>query len=101
MRAAVDGSEPFGIYVDGSQAAIARVVTDGAVFVYLCDVYVERAHRGKGLGGWLVRSLRDHYAARGLSRFLLVTRDAHAVYAREGFAEVEPGRAGWSVTCGP
>jgi len=92
MRAAMEGSEPFGIYLDGAQVAIARVVTDGAVFAYLCDVYVDRAHRGRGLGGWLVRELRDHYASRGLSRFLLVTRDAHAVYAREGFAEVEPGR---------
>ncbi|WP_250002221.1 GNAT family N-acetyltransferase [Actinoplanes sp. M2I2] len=93
MRAAVAGSEPFGVYDgDGEQVAFARVVTDGAVFAYLCDVYVDPAHRGRGLGGWLVRHLRDHYAARGLSRFVLVTRDAHAVYARHGFTDVEPGR---------
>jgi GNAT superfamily N-acetyltransferase len=92
MRAALDGSEPFGIYRDGAQVAVARVVTDGAVFAYLCDVYVDPAHRGKGLGGWLVRSLRDHYAGRGLRRFLLVTQDAHGVYARHGFTDVEPGR---------
>ena len=90
MRAALDGSQPFGIYRDGGQVAISRVVTDGAVFAYLCDVYVDPAHRGKGLGGWLVRSLRDHYAGRGLRRFLLATRDAHAVYARHGFAGVDP-----------
>jgi GNAT superfamily N-acetyltransferase len=92
MRAAIDGSEPFGIYRDGPQVAIARVVTDGAVFAYLCDVYVDPAHRGKGLGNWLVAVLRDHYAGLGLERFLLVTRDAHAVYARHGFTQVEPGR---------
>jgi GNAT superfamily N-acetyltransferase len=92
MRAALDGSESFGIYRDDSQVAVARVVTDGAIFAYLCDVYVDPEHRGRGLGGWLVRVLRDHYAARGLSRFLLVTRDAHSIYAREGFAEVDPGR---------
>jgi GNAT superfamily N-acetyltransferase len=90
--AALAGSEVFGIYRDGAQAALARVVTDGAIFAYLCDVYVDPAHRGRGLGGWLVRSLRDHYAALGLHRFLLVTRDAHAVYAPHGFTEVEPGR---------
>ena len=92
MRAAVAGSDPYGIYRDGRQVAIARVVTDGAVFAYLCDVYVEPAHRGRGLGGWLVGSLRAHYAGRGLRRFLLVTRDAHEVYARQGFTAVEPGR---------
>jgi GNAT superfamily N-acetyltransferase len=92
MRAALDGSEPFGIYRGGEQVAVARVVTDGAIFAYLCDVYVDPAHRGKGLGSWLVEVLRAHYADRGLQRFLLVTRDAHAVYARHGFAEVAAGR---------
>lgn len=92
MRAAIDGSETYGVYRDGEQVAVARVVTDNTIFAYLCDVYVDRGHRGQGLGGWLVGSLRDHLAARGLSRFLLVTKDAQPLYARHGFAEVEPGR---------
>ena len=95
MRAAIDGSEPYGVYRGGEQVAVARVVTDSAVFAYLCDVYVDRGHRGKGLGGWLVASLRDHLAGRGLTRFLLVTKDAKPLYARHGFTEVEPGR--WMV----
>lgn len=95
MRAALAGSEPVGIHRDGEQVALARVITDGAVFAYLCDVYVDRAHRGKGLGGWLVGALRDHYASRGLNRFLLVTKDAQPVYAKQGFVDVEPGR--WMV----
>jgi GNAT superfamily N-acetyltransferase len=92
MRTALDGSEVFGVYGHGGQVAVARVVTDGAIFAYLCDVYVDPAHRGQGLGGWLVESLRDHYAERGLRRFLLVTRDAHGLYARHGFKQVDPGR---------
>lgn len=92
MRAAIEGSETYGIYLDGAQVAVARVVTDGTIFAYLCDVYVDRAHRGKGLGGWLVESLRDHLQERGLTRFLLVTKDAQPLYARFGFTEVEPGR---------
>lgn len=92
MRAALAGSEPFGIYRGEEQVAVARVVTDGAIFAYLCDVYVEPAHRGHGLGSWLVGALRAHYSARGLRRFLLVTRDAHELYARHGFTEVAPGR---------
>jgi GNAT superfamily N-acetyltransferase len=95
MRAAVDGSDTYGVYRDGAQVAVARVVTDGSVFAYLCDVYVDREHRRRGLGGWLVGNLRDHYAERGLSRLLLVTKDAQAVYARQGFTEVPPGR--WMV----
>ena len=92
MRDALAGSEPFGVYLGEAQVAVARVITDGVLFAYLCDVYVDRQHRGRGLGRWLVRALRDHYAERGLHRFLLVTKDAQALYAREGFADVEPGR---------
>lgn len=96
VRAALDGSEAYGVYLSsnssGEQVAVARVVTDNTIFAYLCDVYVDRAHRGKGLGGWLVESLRDHLADRGLTRFLLVTRDAQPLYARQGFTEVDPGR---------
>ncbi|GAA0521369.1 N-acetyltransferase [Paractinoplanes deccanensis] len=96
MRAALDGSEAYGVYLGDTQVAVARVITDGAVFAYLCDVYVDPAHRGKGLAGWLVGSLRDHYAARGLKRFVLTTRDAQPVYAGQGFVDVEPGQ--W-MTC--
>jgi GNAT superfamily N-acetyltransferase len=93
VKAAVDGSEPYGVYgPDGRQVAFARVVTDGAVFAYLCDVYVDRSCRGIGLGRWLVAELRDNVAGRGLTRFLLVTNDAHGVYAPLGFAPVDAGR---------
>jgi predicted GNAT family acetyltransferase len=92
MRAAVEGSEPYGIYLGDEQVAMARIITDNTIFAYLCDVYVDRGHRGKGLGGWLVEALRDHLAERGLTRFLLVTQDAQSLYARYGFAEVDPGR---------
>jgi predicted GNAT family acetyltransferase len=98
MRAAVEGSEPYGIYLDSEQVAVARVVTDGTIFAYLCDVYVDRKHRAKGLGGWLVESLCVHLAERGLTRFLLVTKDAQPLYARHGFTEVDAGR--W-MQCDP
>jgi GNAT superfamily N-acetyltransferase len=104
--AAVAGSAPVGIYRpdDGEQVAFGRVVTDGAVFAYLCDVYVARPYRGRGLGRWLVAAVRDDLAARGLRRFLLTTHDAQGVYAPLGFSDVVPGRwlecdlTGWGVS---
>jgi GNAT superfamily N-acetyltransferase len=93
MRTAVDGSDPYGVYApDGRQVAFARVVTDGAVFGYLSDVYVDRSCRGIGLGTWLVRVLRDELAARGLRRFVLTTNDAQGVYAPLGFESVNAER---------
>lgn len=82
------GSVPFGVYrpVDGRQVAVARVVTDHATFAWLCDVYVDTGERGRGLGNWLAGAVRDHLAELGVRRILLATADAHAVYAKVGFA---------------
>ncbi|MBM0235804.1 GNAT family N-acetyltransferase [Micromonospora sp. STR1_7] len=85
------GSLPFGVYRpgDGRQVAVARVVTDRATFAWLCDVYVDRAARGDGLGGWLATAARDHLAELGVRRILLATNDAHGVYARVGFTPLD------------
>lgn len=45
---------PFGLYHGDSQIGFARVVTDHVVIAMLADVFVLEAHRGQGLGWWLV-----------------------------------------------
>jgi GNAT superfamily N-acetyltransferase len=85
----------FGVYrprPDGEQVAFARVVTDGATFAWLCDVYVDRAVRGAGLGTWLATAARDALAERGVRRIILATLDAHDVYAKVGFEAIPDPR---------
>ncbi|MGW1996267.1 GNAT family N-acetyltransferase [Embleya sp. NPDC001921] len=84
---AIAGSLNFGVYdtASGAQVGYARVVTDGATFGWLCDVYIDPAVRGKGLGTALVAAVRDHLEPAGLRRLMLATADAHAVYAQVGF----------------
>jgi GNAT superfamily N-acetyltransferase len=84
---AIAGSLNFGVYdsVSGAQLGYARVVTDQATFAWLCDVYVARDARGKGLGTALAAAVRDHLARYDLGRILLATTDAHAMYAKVGF----------------
>ncbi|PZG10071.1 GNAT family N-acetyltransferase [Micromonospora craterilacus] len=88
------GSIGFGVYrpADGRQVAVARVVTDRTTFAWLCDVYVDRAERGRGLGTWLAGTVRDHIATLGVRRIVLATDDAHEVYAKVGFAPVRADR---------
>ncbi|MFE0454014.1 GNAT family N-acetyltransferase [Streptomyces sp. NPDC058914] len=88
---AIAGSLNFGVYetVSGEQVAYARVVTDLATFAWLCDVYVDPAARGKGLGTSLVVAVRDHLRPHGLRRLLLATHDAHGVYEKVGFEALE------------
>ncbi|MEV0224975.1 GNAT family N-acetyltransferase [Streptomyces sp. NPDC050704] len=84
---AVAGSLNFGVYdtASGEQVAYARVVTDEATFAWLCDVYVDRSVRGKGIGTALVDAVRAYLRPMGLRRILLATLDAHGVYEQLGF----------------
>jgi GNAT superfamily N-acetyltransferase len=85
---AIDGSLNFAVHeaATGAQVGYARVVTDLATFAWLCDVYIDPAARGRGLGTALAGAVRDHLAPYGLRRILLATADAHGVYAKAGFA---------------
>lgn len=82
---ALSNSLVFGLYEGEEQIGLARVITDAATFAYLCDVYVLEAYRGRGLAHWLMEVVMQHEALRGVRRFSLVTRDAHALYADFGF----------------
>jgi GNAT superfamily N-acetyltransferase len=83
------GSVPVGLYApDGRQVAVARIVSDGATFVWLCDVYVDRDHRGRGLGTRLAEWAVEWAQRHGIKRVVLATLDAHGVYAKAGFAPI-------------
>ena len=88
---AIDGSRVFAVLDEGSgaQVAYARVVTDGAEFAWLCDVFVDEAVRGRGVGELLVRGVVEALAPLQLKRMLLATKDAHGLYAKLGFAPLE------------
>lgn len=85
VERAIENSLCIGGYIDGRQVAFARAVTDRATFAYLADVFVVPAHRGQGLSRRLVEALLSHPEFQGLRRMLLVTRDAHGLYAKFGF----------------
>lgn len=80
-----EASRVVGIYRDGRQVGFARAFTDGVSIAYLADVYVLPEFRGRGLGVELVREIVEGspFADR---KWLLHTADAHALYARFGFA---------------
>lgn len=91
QECAMAGSLNFGAYEasSGEQVAYARVVTDRATFAWLCDVYVDRQARGKGLGVALVGAAREHLRPYGLRRLLLATHDAHGVCEKLGFRALD------------
>ncbi|HET9474633.1 MAG TPA: GNAT family N-acetyltransferase [Steroidobacteraceae bacterium] len=89
VERAVRNSLCFGLYekAGDSQVGLSRVVTDHATFAYLCDVYVLEAHRGRGLGKFLMSTVMSHPALTGARRAMLGTRDAHGLYRQFGFSD--------------
>ena len=85
----VENSLCFGLYNDDRLVGFARVISDLATFAYLADVFVVPAERGKGLSTWMLEVIFALPDLQGLRRFMLATRDAHALYARFGFTPVD------------
>jgi GNAT superfamily N-acetyltransferase len=85
VERAVAHSLNYGAYVDETLVGYARLVTDGATFAWLCDVYVEPSHRGRGVGTALLSAVDGQLASSGVGRAVLATEDAHDVYRRFGF----------------
>lgn len=85
--AAIDASRNYAVLDgDGRQVAYARVVTDAVTFAWLCDVFVDPAARGNGVGKMLVEGIVDDIEPLPVTRILLATADAHGLYAQYGFA---------------
>ena len=82
---ALANSLVFGLYDGAQQICIARVVTDYAVFAYLCDVFIHEDYRSHGLGKWLMETVHSHPDLQGLRRWTLATRDAHGLYRQFGW----------------
>ena len=94
-------SRPFTLVdEDGAMVAFARVVTDGATFGWICDLFVVAEHRGQGLAHRLVEAIVTDPELAAMKRLLLATADAHGVYADLGFTPMqEPDR--WMERRGP
>ena len=73
-----------GVYDGERQVGFARAFSDGVSLVYLADVYVLEAYRS--LGVELVREMVERGPLADV-RWVLHTRDAHALYRKVGFAE--------------
>jgi GNAT superfamily N-acetyltransferase len=87
----IAASLPFGLYHREAQVGFARVLTDHVVLAFLADVFVVEAHRGQGLGRWLVEVVTTLPELRSIRRWLLGTRDAHGLYRKFGFQEPRAG----------
>jgi GNAT superfamily N-acetyltransferase len=86
IELSIKNSLCYGIYRNGEQIGFARAVTDMATMYWLADVFIDGAHRGRGLGKMMVKCIVESDELRGLLG-ILRTKDAHGLYERYGFVK--------------
>ncbi len=103
VKLSIENSLCFGVYEEaegqtgGRQVGFARVVTDYATFAWLCDLYIDEAYTGRGLGKWLVECIGVHPGLQRQKLFILATKDAHDLYRRYGNFEPFPEPQKWML----
>lgn len=85
------GSRNYGVFdaETGDQLAYARVITDGATFAWIADVFVDPTARGRGVGKRIMAGIMDDLEPLGLKRTALFTDDAHGLYTQFGFRALD------------
>lgn len=87
---ALQGSYTVAAYdADNKPVGMARLVTDYAVFAYLCDVVVDEVHRRQGISKAIMAYIMEQDFVRHLRRFSLITDGAAGLYAQYGFAPMD------------
>jgi len=81
----VEHSLCFSIFHEGKQVGFARVISDHSEFASLWDVFIDDAHRAKGVGQALLKYIFAHIELRGIFRWFLMTEDAHGLYQKFDF----------------
>ncbi len=93
IEASLRHSDCYGVWAENEHKLVgfARVITDYATTYYLCDVVIDEAYRHQGLGINLLSHIESRPEYTGL-RGILLTRDAHGLYAKYGYQPAD-GRA--------
>jgi N-acetylglutamate synthase-like GNAT family acetyltransferase len=88
VQKSIANSLCFGVYSGNKMIGFARVVTDYATFAWVADVFIVNEYRGKGISKWLMETILSHPELKGFRRWVLATKDAHELYRKFGFREL-------------
>lgn len=88
IKKSFENSAVLSLLKGNENIGFARIVSDYSCFSWLCDVYIDPEHRGKGLGKFLMFCVKDHPSTR-VRMTILATKDAHGLYEQYGFERRE------------
>ncbi|MFH4967811.1 GNAT family N-acetyltransferase [Gaetbulibacter sp. M240] len=89
QKKAIENTLNFGLFYKNEQVAFARVMTDKVFFAYLLDVFVVKAHQGKGWSKLLIENILNDPELLKIDKWMLATKDTHTLYEKFGFNVVK------------
>jgi GNAT superfamily N-acetyltransferase len=73
-------------YDDGKIVGTGRVVSDGALYAFICDMIVLPAYRRQGIGSMIIKMLKDKCVENNFLRVWLFSAPGRSgFYIRNGF----------------
>lgn len=100
----IRGSFAFAVAVDratGRPVGMGRVISDGVSDGYIQDLAVLPAHRGRGIGGRIVRALVEKCTAAGIQWLGLVAEPGSEEFHRGNGFRAMPGHVPMLYKGGP
>ncbi|NNC70380.1 MAG: GNAT family N-acetyltransferase [Flavobacteriaceae bacterium] len=89
QNTAMKNSINFGLFLENTQIAYTRVMTDMVFFAYLLDVFVLEPYRGNSFGKLLIEKILNYPSLNNIDKWMLATRDAHEWYHQFGFTQIK------------
>ena len=88
VKASIENSECYGLFINDEQVGFARIITDFVVFAYLLDVFIIPDFQGKGYAKLLLKRILEDEKFRNVKKWMLATKDAHTLYTKFGFSKL-------------
>ena len=89
VKKSMDNSMCFALFEGDRQLGFGRVATDFVVFAWLMDLFIDPDYRGRGLGRFLLQQILEHPELQQVNGIGLRTEDAHRLYKKFGFEQIE------------
>lgn len=92
VKKSIKNSLCFGVFYKNQQVGFARVITDYVTFAYIADLFILEEFRGKGISKLLIKHILEYKKLIKMKKWILATKDAHALYEKFGFEVVKDSK---------
>jgi ribosomal protein S18 acetylase RimI-like enzyme len=101
FQAVSDSWYVLSAYENDELVGFGRIISDGVLYALICDLIVNPASQGNGIGSTLLNKLIEHCRRRGIRViWLFAAKDKSAFYRKFGFHERPANAPGMQMTIG-